>query len=324
MATVFKTLALASGVFAGLYPGMSPLNHTCSLEPPVLSCSSGANPDLVDSCCAETYGGLVLQTQFWNTYTGLECKGQLLPADSWTIHGLWPDFCNGSYTQYCDLSRQYDPYPDPNTTTGTPSGKPVKPWRGEPISNLIQRSGKLDLLAYMKKFWTGLDQPSHILWSHEFSKHATCFSSFDTECYGPAYIPSQHIEVPDFFETVIAYYTRVPTWKFLASKDIVPSNETRYSLAQIQTAIRDGFGKLPFVGCTGPKYNETEQGKGSEDAGGTVINEMWYYYHVRGRVQRADGIPVDANSTGGRLTTCATTPGALWYYERNPRSVWHE
>ena len=42
-----------------------------------------------NTCCSPTPGGLVLQTQFWSTYTGLEQKGQLLPKDSWTIHGLW-------------------------------------------------------------------------------------------------------------------------------------------------------------------------------------------------------------------------------------------
>jgi ribonuclease T2 len=45
----------------------------------------------------------VLSTQYWDTHTGLEAQGQVLPRDTWTLHGLWPDFCNGSYTQYCDL-----------------------------------------------------------------------------------------------------------------------------------------------------------------------------------------------------------------------------
>jgi ribonuclease T2 len=65
------------------------------------------------SSCSETYGGLLLSTQFWTVYTGLEEANppQKLPAESWGVHGLWPDFCNGSYTQYCDLSRQYDPEP---------------------------------------------------------------------------------------------------------------------------------------------------------------------------------------------------------------------
>ena len=62
---------------------------------PLLSCSSGAQANKTDSCCVETYGGLVLATQFWDVYTGFESQGQVLPKDSWTIHGLWPDFCNG-------------------------------------------------------------------------------------------------------------------------------------------------------------------------------------------------------------------------------------
>jgi ribonuclease T2 len=171
----------------------------------------------------------------------------------------------------------------------------------------------------LPRYWTGLNQPSWFLWAHEFSKHATCFSSFDTECYGPEYV--RHAEVTDFFSTVVAYYQQVPTWRWLAEGGIRPSNKTAYSLSDFQGALNKGFGKLPYIGCTGPRYNETQAGKGSKDNGFTVISEMWYYYHVLGRVQRVQGLPVDANSTGGRLTSCATAPGALWYYERNPHSV---
>jgi ribonuclease T2 len=110
-----------------------------------------AYPNLTDSCCTETFSGLVLSTQYWDTYTGLESQGQVLPKNTWTLHGLWPDFCNGSYTQYCDLNRQYDPSPSPNTTTGTPSGTPVPPYTGPSISTFLTPFGKLDLLAFMNK-----------------------------------------------------------------------------------------------------------------------------------------------------------------------------
>lgn len=83
--------ASATAVSAQLY-GQSNENHTCVLVPDYQSCSPEANSLTVDSCCVETFGGLVLLTQFWDVYTGYESEGQLLPSKNWTIHGLWPDF----------------------------------------------------------------------------------------------------------------------------------------------------------------------------------------------------------------------------------------
>jgi len=91
---VTATALFAVAASASLY-GESNQNHTCVLSSHPLSCSANANPAKVDSCCVETYGGLLVSTQYWDTYTGLESQGQLLPAFSWTLHGLWPDFCNG-------------------------------------------------------------------------------------------------------------------------------------------------------------------------------------------------------------------------------------
>ncbi|KAK8051464.1 hypothetical protein PG993_002849 [Apiospora rasikravindrae] len=315
MASLFAHKAVA-----GLYPGMSNLNYTCSLVDPILSCSSGASdPSAVDTCCTETFGGLVLATQFWNTYTGFESQGQVLPKDAWTLHGLWPDFCNGSYTQYCDLTRQYDPLPSPNTTTGTPEGTPVPAWRGPDIGTFLAPLGRLDLLAWMNVHWVA--QPGWLngdFWGHEFSKHATCYSTFDVECYGPQY--REHEEVADFFETAAAFHRRLPTWSWLEASGIRPSNASTFSLTDFAGPLAQGFGAIPYIGCSGPKYNTTEAGKGSSDAGYTVINEIWYYYHVYGRVQRQQGLAVNANITGGRLTNCATAPGALHYYERTAGS----
>jgi ribonuclease T2 len=86
--TAVGAALLASTANAQLYPGLSKLNHTCQLQKPLLSCPS-QNASDVDSCCVETFGGLVLSTQFWDTYTGLESQGQVLPKDTWSLHGLY-------------------------------------------------------------------------------------------------------------------------------------------------------------------------------------------------------------------------------------------
>ncbi|OCK82106.1 ribonuclease T2 [Lepidopterella palustris CBS 459.81] len=310
----------ASGVLllgaasASLY-GESNLNHTCFLQKPVLSCSADAIPSKVDSCCSETFGGLLLSTQFWDTYTGLESQGQVLPKDSWTLHGLWPDFCDGSFTQYCDLTRQYDPFPSPKTTNGLPNGTVVPPYNGSNIGTFLEPFGKFDLLAYMNKYWISQGSPNYDFWAHEFSKHATCYSTFDVPCYGPEY--RQHEEVVDFFETAIKFYKKVPTFRWLHGAGIKPSNTTTYSLDAIQSTLAHHHGAVPYIGCSGPRYNTTAAGNGTMDRGFTVISEVWYYNHVYGRPQ--DGHTVAVNATGSN-TNCATSPGAIHYYERSKGS----
>ena len=81
--TIAAAFAAASAT-ASLY-NITPNNHSCVVQAEYLSCSSKANPKTAATCCTETYGGLVLATQFWNTWADKE-----LPANTWTLHGLWP------------------------------------------------------------------------------------------------------------------------------------------------------------------------------------------------------------------------------------------
>ncbi len=94
----------------------------------------------------------------------------------------------------------------------------------------------------------------------------------------------------DFFETAITFFQYLPTWGWLSAKNIRPSNATQYSLADIQGALTSGFGAVPYVGCSGPRYNATAAGKGSLDNGFTQLSEVWYYYHTYGRPQRGQGL----------------------------------
>src|ERR1700761_3818323 len=117
----------------------------------------------------------------------------------------------------------------------------------------------------MNKYWINQGFPNKNLWAHEFSKHATCFSTFDVPCYGPNYVKNQ--EVVEFYQTAIKYFLRLPTWGWLAEAGIKPSNSTSYTLSDVQSALTKGYGKLPYLGCTGPAYNSTLAGAGTTDKG---------------------------------------------------------
>lgn len=112
------------------------------------------------------------------------------------------------------------------------------------------------------------------------------------------------------------YFQRQPTYRWLSSASIRPSNTTSYSLSDIQAALTTGFGAIPYVGCSGPRYNATTEGRGSLDNGKTAFSEVWYYHHVVGQVQKGQTVEVDASINGGSISNCAKAPGAIRYYER--------
>ncbi|KAJ7446438.1 ribonuclease T2-like protein [Mycena galericulata] len=303
MSASLTVLALLASTVAGQFsvPNTYPDLSACLSQPSVYSCEN--TTEIANTCCSPTPGGLVLQTQFWSTYTGLEKVGQLLPKGSWTIHGLWPDNCDGyislgslsflyntkhlprSFAQYCDPTRQYDPNP------GTPG---VANYTGPGVDTFIEEFGRLDLLDYMNKYWINQGAPNKNFWAHEFSKHATCTSTFDVACYGSSY--QKHQDVINFYDSVIRAYKQYPTFDMLGSFGIVPSNKTSYSLAQIQNALKAQTGALPYLGCT---------------TNGTALSEVWYFSHVYGTEQYGTFKTLDSTTP----STCSETE-PIWYHER--------
>jgi ribonuclease T2 len=120
-------------------------------------------------------------------------KATVTPGSKRFNRNSWPDFCNGSFTQYCDFSRQFDPNPSPSTT----NGETVPPYKGPGIDTFIKAFGRFDLLDFMNTFWINQGDTNARFWAHEFSKHATCFSTYDVNCYNPYVL---HEDVIDFFE----------------------------------------------------------------------------------------------------------------------------
>jgi hypothetical protein len=74
-----KSLAQAS-LLASSSAGGQPGGTSASCPNAQLSCH---NTSAADTCCLNHPGGLMLQTQFWDT------NPPVGPSDSWTVHGLW-------------------------------------------------------------------------------------------------------------------------------------------------------------------------------------------------------------------------------------------
>jgi len=75
------------------------------------------------------------------------CKWPAVEPDpqGWLLHGLWPEFNNGSWPQYCDPSAPF------NMTA-------------------IQ-----DMLPELQKYWPSLVSPvQEAFWEHEWTRHGTC------------------------------------------------------------------------------------------------------------------------------------------------------
>ena len=194
-----------------------------SCPTPELSChNTTAQANL---CCFNSPGGALLQTQFWDTNppTG--------PSDSWTLHGLWPDNCDGTYEANCDPKRAYTN-----------------------ITEILQAAGADETLSVMQKYWKDYKGDDESFWEHEWSKHGTCISTLDPSCY-PDYQPTS--EVPIFFNRTVSLFQSLPSYTFLSDVGIVPSTSKTYTSAEIQAALsKNHAGMEVYLGCSSGALNE--------------------------------------------------------------------
>lgn len=175
------------------------------------------------SCCLETEG-LILQTQFWD----YDVPGV---ADSWTIHGLWPDKCDGSYDANCGFS--------PNV---------------QDVKQVLVDAGETELVSYMSQYWKNQGKSDESLWLHEYNKHGTCMSTLAKSCYPQDAKPNQN--VVDWAKLTVKHFQGLPTYKYLAEAGITPSSSKTYDAADVASAIAKGFGKEVYLGCRNGQLNE--------------------------------------------------------------------
>ncbi|RPB00769.1 ribonuclease T2 [Choiromyces venosus 120613-1] len=176
------------------------------------------------ACCFNHPGGQLLLTQFWDTNPSTG------PVDAWTLHGLWPDNCDGTWEQHCDISREY---------TG--------------IRESIQATGEIALLSYMDQYWKDYQGDDESLWKHEWDKHGTCINTLNTKCY-QGY--SAREEMIDYFQVTVDLFKTLDSYKMLAAAGITPSSTKTYTSAAIQDALTATHGFPVTIGCKNGEFNE--------------------------------------------------------------------
>ncbi|PPQ67928.1 hypothetical protein CVT25_000340 [Psilocybe cyanescens] len=176
-------------------------------------------------CCFEAPGGLLLQTQFWDTNPSTG------PSDSWTIHGLWPDHCDTTFSENCDSSRDY---------TG--------------IGTLLSNNGASSTLDFMQTHWVDINGQNEQFWEHEWATHGTCMSTLVPKC-----LPSGSVkgaEAVAFFQTVVKLFQTLPTFTWLSNEGITPSTSKTFTLSQLTTALKAQSGFTPSLDCTSGALNQ--------------------------------------------------------------------
>ncbi|ODQ80599.1 hypothetical protein BABINDRAFT_7313 [Babjeviella inositovora NRRL Y-12698] len=236
-------------------------NSSCPAGLP-LSCSNTTVVE--DLCCFESPGGVVLLAQFWDYSPGLG------PEDAFTIHGLWPDNCDGTYQQFCIPSLEITD-----------------------ARAVLNKFGDEDLLAYMDINWKNgnVTAGDNDLWIHEYNKHGTCYSTINPSCYSN-YTEGQ--QVADFYKLTVATHKQLPTYDWLKEANIVPSTTKNYTSSEIESALSSKFGKKVYISCDS----------------GNNLNEIWYYHHVQGSLLDENFVRIDpvSNSTGCPATGVKYTP----------------
>lgn len=192
----------------------------------------------------------MLQTQFWDYYPPIGDN------HTFTLHGLWPDNCDGTYEQFCDNSLEIS--------------------KGEVKRILMDTFGDKELYEKMQKVWKNFNGDDESLWIHEFNKHATCIKTIRPTCYSD-FLKDENVY--DFFKISMNLFEEYPTFDFLAKAGIHPSLDETYTKKQIAEALNSQFSdKTVYFKCN--KYN--------------ALQEIWYFHHLQGSLLQEQFIPIDA------------------------------
>ncbi|RKF65250.1 Ribonuclease T2 [Golovinomyces cichoracearum] len=196
--------------------------RSCPIDSPI-SCHNTTSFN--DSCCFIYPGGQLLLTQLWDIVPTQS------PTNSWTIHGLWADYCDGSYPAYCNAAPNY-----------------------HNISAIIS-AHSAQLIKLMQIYWPSIYGSSDHFWDHEWNKHGTCMNTLAPSCYtAEHYRPG--MEVVDYFQRAVDLFKSLDTYNTLASAGILPCSTKTYAKEQIQAALSHITGYAVVLSCHGDLLNQ--------------------------------------------------------------------
>ncbi|CCE63795.1 hypothetical protein TPHA_0F03140 [Tetrapisispora phaffii CBS 4417] len=289
------------------FDGILTTDVSCPIDLP-LTCRNAT--EVTDSCCFEFPGGIFLQTQFWNyrpSRVGMnatEIENELGPLDAFTIHGLWPDNCDGGFEQFCDKSLFID-----DVYHLLKSDE----FNGENSQDL-EISGE-NLLNNLTSLWKSNNGNHESLWIHEFNKHGSCINTLKPKCYknwnnisnSKSIVSKEENDyykkraVYDYFRITYNLYNENNSFEKLAKFGIVPSNSTTYTKEQIENALgsTEGTDEVTakiFINCDS----------------NNVLNEVWYFYLLKGSLLQEEFVPID--SFDNKRSRCKAT--GIKFYQK--------
>jgi len=140
------------------------------------------------------------------------------PTKGFLLHGLWPEFFNGTWPEYCD---------------------PAAPFNMTALSDLED-----DLHTY----WPSLMSPDQAsFWAHEWTRHGTCMEPFFT---------SSAAKEHDFFALTLKLREGFDAFAMLSSKGIGPASTTSWEA--VKMALEGTYGHKVEVGCNFDKAGKRQ------------------------------------------------------------------
>eukprot|EP01024_Parvocaulis_polyphysoides_P046876 TRINITY_DN44394_c0_g1_i1.p1 TRINITY_DN44394_c0_g1~~TRINITY_DN44394_c0_g1_i1.p1 ORF type:complete len:227 (-),score=15.72 TRINITY_DN44394_c0_g1_i1:877-1557(-) len=151
---------------------------------------------------------------FVRLWLGNDCSNDAcvnVHVNDFTIHGLWPNYADGKWPQWCHVG-----------------------------TNGFQEHYIDDLLGELEKWW-----PSYVnspnadekFWAHEWNKHGTCA------------LPEFHYSERDFFTTILNLHHEYNISNALEYNNIYPSEDIRFSTDVFEQSLNSYFGKRMYVSC---------------------------------------------------------------------------